>query len=124
MTESAKTPVFSLQQLAQKVQAECVGDADLILAGVNTLQNGATGEIGFLSNPKYRNQLASTALSAVVVSPKDTAALAENGLSGLAHPDPYAAFATITMVFEQTPAAAESISDQSLLHADAKGGHK
>ncbi|MDD9893077.1 MAG: UDP-3-O-(3-hydroxymyristoyl)glucosamine N-acyltransferase [Gammaproteobacteria bacterium] len=110
---------YKLAQLAEQVGAECVGDSSLNLSGVNTLQDGGAGEIGFLSNPKYRDQLGATALSAVVVSPKDADTLVELGKPGLIHANPYAAFAKIAALFDQTPPAAEGISDAADIHPDA-----
>lgn len=113
------TKAYSLAALAQCADAELVGDADLMISAVNTLQAGGTSEIGFLSNPKYRSQLADTGLSAVVVSPADAATLNSQNKSGLVHTNPYAAFARIAALFDQTPAAAEGISEHCFIHPTA-----
>lgn len=111
---------YSLAELAVCAGAELVGDADLLIAGVNTLQNGGNDEIGFLSNPKYRSQLADTQLSAVVVAPTDAETLLAAGKSGLQHANPYAAFARIAALFDQTPHAAEGIADSADVHPTAR----
>ena len=43
---------LTLADLAAHAQADCVGDAALEIDGVNTLQDGSAGQIGFLSNPR------------------------------------------------------------------------
>lgn len=119
---------LTLADLAAHAQAECVGDAAQKIEGVNTLQHGVAGEIGFLSNPKYRSQLADTGLSAVVVSPADAESLQASGKSGLVHANPYATFARVAALFDQTPCAADSVhasatvSPTAQLAADAHIG--
>lgn len=111
---------LTLADLAAQAQADCVGDAALVIEGVNTLQDGIAGQIGFLSNPKYRSQLANTALSAVVVSPADAETLLNSGKSGLVHNNPYATFARVAALFDQTPPAAEGVDPSATIAPTAQ----
>lgn len=111
---------ITLSDLAQQVDAQLIGDGSLRIHGVNTLQDGAAGEIGFLSNPKYRAQLADTQLSAIVVAPADAEALAEAGKSGLVHANPYASFARLAAAYDVTPPAAEGIAASAAVDASAE----
>lgn len=116
----AQSAAYSLRALAELVGADLIGDAELQIDAVNTLQDGETSQLGFLSNPKYRKQLQQTNLAAVVVAPADVEALEAAGKSGLAHPNPYASFAKIAALFDQTPAAASGISPQAFVDASAE----
>lgn len=115
----AQKSTYKLTQLAELTGAEIVGDAEFSITGVNTLEAGTAAEIGFLSNPKYREQLTTTALKAVVVSPSDAETLTRLGKNGLVHGNPYAAFAKIAALFDATPVAAEGISSQADIHPEA-----
>jgi len=58
-----------LKELAVKIGAELVGDGNLSIHSVNTLEEAKAGQISFLANPKYVKQLETTNASAVIVSP-------------------------------------------------------
>ena len=72
--------MYTLGELAEKVDAELVGDASCIIHSVATLANAKSGAISFLSNKRYRDQLATTKASAVIISAADKANLHTNGL--------------------------------------------
>lgn len=58
----------SLKSLAQQVRAELIGDGDIEIHSVNTLEEAKPGQISFLANPKYVKQLETTQASAVIVA--------------------------------------------------------
>ena len=66
------------------------GNQDLNIVGVNTLQEAIEGEISFLANIKYRDQLFDTQASAVIVSPDD---VKPDSLTVIRCADPYGALA-------------------------------
>ncbi len=66
------------------------GKADLQLIGANTLQEAGEGEISFLANIKYRDQLFETAATVVIVAPDETI---PEGLTVLRCENPYGAIA-------------------------------
>jgi len=57
-----------LRELAQWVGGSVVGDEDLEISGVASLEEARTGEITFIANPKYLPKLGETHASAVIVS--------------------------------------------------------
>ena len=85
----------SLDQLAELVGGEPIGQSDLIISGVSELQNGKQGTISFLANPKYKKYLDSTKASAVIVS--DSSLL--NRQNGIVVQNPQLAFSKILNVF-------------------------
>jgi UDP-3-O-[3-hydroxymyristoyl] glucosamine N-acyltransferase len=64
------------------------GPEDLSIAAVNTLEDAVPGEISFLSNPRYRQKLAATKASAVLV---DRTVELPEGVAGIRSDNPYAA---------------------------------
>jgi len=87
----------TLAELATRFGLEFKGEGSTAISGVCTLQPGKPGCIGFLANPKYRAQLANTAAAAVIVSPRDAAALVT---PGLVVRDPYLAYARLAQLFD------------------------
>ena len=85
----------SLDQLAELVGGEPIGQSDLIISGVSELQNGKQGTISFFANSKYIKYLDSTKASAVIVS--DSSLL--NRQNGIVVQNPQLAFSKILNVF-------------------------
>ncbi len=61
----------TLGEIAAAITAEVIGDAELLIEGVATLQNAAKGHLTFLANRRYYPHLASTSASAVILSAQD-----------------------------------------------------
>lgn len=60
---------FSLADIAARLGGDVLGDAETRVCQVATLASAASGQIAFLTNPKYRKQLGETRASAVIVPP-------------------------------------------------------
>ena len=92
--------------LAERFGLRLQGDPGTIVSGVATLANAGPDQLAFLANPRYRGQLAATRAGIVVM--RETDAEGHAGTALLA-PDPYAAFAKISALFEARPAHAAGI---------------
>jgi UDP-3-O-[3-hydroxymyristoyl] glucosamine N-acyltransferase len=57
-----------LSQLAEKIDAVVVGDGNVSVSALATLEDAGPGEVSFLSNPKYDKLLETTRASAVIAS--------------------------------------------------------
>jgi UDP-3-O-[3-hydroxymyristoyl] glucosamine N-acyltransferase len=57
----------TLGAIAAHIGARLEGDAGLLIEGVGTLQAGGARQLAFLSNPKYRHQLAACQAAAVIL---------------------------------------------------------
>ncbi|WP_043112321.1 UDP-3-O-(3-hydroxymyristoyl)glucosamine N-acyltransferase [Solimonas flava] len=88
---------FTLEELAQRFGLALRGDPATAVSGVCGLSPGKPGCLSFLSNPKLRGELASTAAAVVIVHPRDADALVT---AGLIAPDPYLAYARIAVLFD------------------------
>ncbi len=58
---------LSLADIAARLGGDVLGDAETRVTQVATLASATQGQISFLTNPKYRRQLADTRASAVIV---------------------------------------------------------
>ena len=102
-------PSYSLKDLADKVKGELVGDPDLVISSIATIQNASPGCISFLANPKYKKFLKESSASAIIVSPELSMRLETPGIIA---EDPYAAYAIISSMFtkHRNPYSDKSIS--------------
>lgn len=78
-----------LGDLAAQVGAELTGDPAVEVAGVATLAEAGPSQVSFLTNPKYRGQLATTRAAAVIVGAADRT----EGVACLVAANPYLTFA-------------------------------
>ncbi len=107
---------FTLSELAEIVGGQVSGDADLTIDGVATLSTAGRSHIGFLSNPAYRKQLASTRAGAVIVEPREREHCPTNALLVS---EPYNAYARIAALFQEKPAGERGIHPAAWVSGDA-----
>lgn len=86
---------MKLNELAQRLQCHLEGDGEIEIDGVATLESARTGQISFLTNPKYFTEAQTTTASAIIVG-LDCPAL-EKPL--LKHENPYLIFAKVLEIF-------------------------
>ena len=110
---------YSLQQLAEEVGAEVVGDGSVSVHTIGTLSSAGEGQISFLSNSKYRSQLADTTASAVIIGADD---LPHCPCAALVMDNPYVGFALVAQILDSTPDAASDISPQASIDNTATLG--
>lgn len=119
------SPGHSLAELAGRFGLELRGAGDVVITGVGTLAGAGPGQIGFLANSKYRNQLAGTSASAVVLKAEDAEACPGPCLVAR---DPYVAFAKIAALFDidELPSpgihASAAVAASAVVHASASIG--
>lgn len=83
---------LSLADIAARLGGDVLGDGQTLISQVGTLASAGAGEIGFLANLKYKNQLQTTKASAVIVSPDFADAVA---LPRIVTKNPYAYYARV-----------------------------
>lgn len=110
---------MTLRELAERVGGEVVGDDTILLSGVAGIREATTGQLTFLSNPKYERYLATTAASAVVVSEAHRAEGAREGRSLLVASDPYDTFARAMEFLTDSETAGEAGVHDSAVVADS-----
>ncbi|WP_455198602.1 UDP-3-O-(3-hydroxymyristoyl)glucosamine N-acyltransferase [Kaarinaea lacus] len=72
--------MITLGELAKRLGARVVGDADCEVHRVATLQNAGEGDIAFLHDAKHQGYLSTTGASAVIVNESAAKDLPGNGL--------------------------------------------
>lgn len=81
----------TLKELADYVGGEVVGDENIKIKGVMTIDEAVEGYITFVSNKKYIKKLGSTGASAILVAP----GMEAEGKNLLVTKNPYLAFAKV-----------------------------
>ena len=107
----------TLGQIAARFALKLRGDAATPIDGVATLAAAGARELGFLANPRYRTQLATTAAGAIVLGAADADAFAR---AVLIADDPYVAFARIATLYERKPAAAPGVHASAVVGEGAR----
>ena len=93
----AHISTYKLGEIASKLGLKLVGDNLCQISGIGTLLNAVSGELSFLSNPAYRDQLEKTKASAVIVEEKYAEFCPTNALISN---NPYLSFADATNLFK------------------------
>jgi UDP-3-O-[3-hydroxymyristoyl] glucosamine N-acyltransferase len=109
--------VYTLKTLAEQLDAQLHGDGAVEVSAVATLEDAKTGQITFLSNPKYRKFLQQTQASVVLLKAED---LEFCPVAALIVKDPYVAFAKVAQLLDTTPAVASGIHPTAVVDSSAK----
>ena len=90
---SAIPATYSLRELSERFGGEIVGDPELRVSRVATLENATAECIAFLANERYLRDAQATRAGAVIVGPK---ARDVTQSSRIVCPNPYAYFARVS----------------------------
>ena len=108
---------IKLGELAAKFDCELVGDPDICIDNVSGLQNAGPRSLSFLSNPKFRKQLAATRAAAVVLRAED---VADSPSASLVSENPYADYARMAGVIHPAPSYDPGIDASAVISSTAK----
>ena len=111
------TPSHTAHEIAERFGLQVHGDGAVAVHGVATLAHAGPGQLSFLSNPRYRAQLADSAAAIVVLRADD--AEAAPGTALIAR-DPYVAFAKIAALFEVVPVRPPGIHPSASIDPSAR----
>ena len=101
-----RTAAYRLDDIAKRLGGSVVGNADVIISQVATLESAQAHQIAFLANSKYRAQLDSTKAGAVILSEADAEA---TSLPRIVCNNPYAYFAKLSSLLNPPPQAVAGI---------------
>jgi UDP-3-O-[3-hydroxymyristoyl] glucosamine N-acyltransferase len=109
-----------LSEIVDQLGGELVGDGNLSIHGLASLDSAQPGELSFLSHPKFRNKLASSQASAVIVSPRAREQALARGVA-IITPDPYLYWARLTQLWQRqhAPGLAPGIHPTACIDASA-----
>ncbi|ATV43719.1 UDP-3-O-(3-hydroxymyristoyl)glucosamine N-acyltransferase [Pectobacterium brasiliense] len=108
-----------LDALAQQLDAQLHGDGDIVITGVASMHSAKTGQITFLSDSRYREQLAGTQASAVVLTEAD---LPYCQVAALVVKNPYLTYARMAQLLDTTPQPATDIAPSAVIAPDTTLG--
>lgn len=112
----APEPV-SLGQIAEAVGATLDGDANVTVRGLASLDHAVEGTLAHLSNPLYRDKLASCAATAVLLAPEDRPLWPG---AALVSSNPYLAYARASALFRPASAAQPGVHQTAVIADDAE----
>ncbi|MCW8093004.1 UDP-3-O-(3-hydroxymyristoyl)glucosamine N-acyltransferase [Alteromonas sp. ASW11-130] len=112
---------YSLSDLAEIAGGKVKGRADVMIFGVGTLDGATAKDISFLTNVKYKPQLATTKAGAVILPEKIADAV---DFPAIVHANPHVAFAKIAQVFDTTPKLAVTVHSSVQIDGSASVGKK
>ncbi|BFT61579.1 UDP-3-O-(3-hydroxymyristoyl)glucosamine N-acyltransferase [Pseudomonas moorei] len=110
------TVTIKLGQLAEFLGATLSGDPDKAITGLATLQEAGPTQLSFLANPQYRKYLAGSQAAALLLKAADAEGFAGDAL---VVPDPYAAYARISHLFDPKPKVAAGVHPTAVIAHDA-----
>jgi len=111
---------ISLRELAELVDGLVIGDPEVKVSGLGSLDDAVEGQITFLSNPKLVGKVVKTKATAVIL-PKGVNGFGRNVIETS---NPYLAFAKVLTLFSSPPRipkgvmAGSIVSDTAVLGAD------
>ncbi|SPL69005.1 UDP-3-O-(3-hydroxymyristoyl)glucosamine N-acyltransferase [Acinetobacter stercoris] len=109
---------YKLEELAQLVQGELIGQSDLILKGLASLEKADVDYISFVNGEKYIQDAQLSKAGALIVTSELTSKL-EQHQNFIVVDNPYLAFAILTHVFEHK-ITARGIEKTAQIHPSAK----
>lgn len=107
---------MKLKEIAARLECKLEGDPELEITGVAGIEDAQPGQLTFLSNRRYRLEVAKTRASAIIVG------LKEDGipLPLLRAEDPYLAFAHAIELFYRAPRYEPGIHPSAVVSKSAK----
>jgi UDP-3-O-[3-hydroxymyristoyl] glucosamine N-acyltransferase len=111
---------ITLAEIAKKIGATVKGDEDCEVNSLATLLNAQPGQIAFLANKKYKQQLNDTNASAVIIN-EAFADLVPN--NALIMDNPYLGYALTAQLLDTTPKPSSTIAPSAIIHATATLGN-
>ena len=108
---------ITADEIAERYALPLRGDGGLRIRGVGTLANAGEGQLTFLANPRYRNQLPTSNASVVVLREEDAA---EASGTVLIARDPYAMFAKIAALFDRQPVRDAGVHPSAVIDPSAR----
>ncbi|MGC2047827.1 MAG: UDP-3-O-(3-hydroxymyristoyl)glucosamine N-acyltransferase [Gallionella sp.] len=108
---------YRLSEIAAKLGGRVLGDAEVLISQIASLEAAQPDQISFLTNSKYRAQLAGTRAGAVILSEADADS---TGLPRIVSDNPYAYFARVSALLNPLPGVMPGIHPSAVIGAGAK----
>lgn len=103
---------YKLRDLAKLINAEYIGDPELIISGLNEIHKTEKGDITFVDHPKYYEKTLNSNATAIIIN-KEIPAIKNKGL--LFSKDPFRDFVKIIREFRNFEQCNDMISKKALI---------
>ncbi|WP_028468106.1 UDP-3-O-(3-hydroxymyristoyl)glucosamine N-acyltransferase [Neptunomonas japonica] len=110
-------PSFTLSEIASLVKGRLVGDSELVINSLSTLESAKSGQLSFLANAKYTASLGQTQAGAVLITENH---LVNAPCAAVVVDDPYLAFAQLSKFFDWRLKANFGIASSAHISASAQ----
>jgi len=107
---------YTLKDIAEKIGASVRGEENCLIDSLATLTQATEGQIAFLSNNKYRQQLEDTKASAVIISPE---CVDDCHTNALVMKNPYMGYALVAQLLDSTPRTSSEIHPSAVIDPTA-----
>lgn len=108
---------YSLAEIAARLGERVVGDAEVRISQVATLEHASSKQISFLTNSKYRTQLDNTRAGAVILGEADAQA---SNLPRIISQNPYACFARVSALLNPLPESVSGVHASAVVDESAR----
>jgi UDP-3-O-[3-hydroxymyristoyl] glucosamine N-acyltransferase len=109
---------FTLKEIAELVRGDIIGDDQMIITGINSLDDASRGELSFFVDPRYKESLEKTKASALLVSEK--IALYEG--SQVVVSNPALSYAKVAALFLAPTPRFPGVSERAFIHPNSTIG--
>ncbi|MCW8885421.1 MAG: UDP-3-O-(3-hydroxymyristoyl)glucosamine N-acyltransferase [Motiliproteus sp.] len=109
-------PEYTLQQIAEAIDAQLIGDPNRIVRGIQTLEKAGPSDLAFLSNPLYQAQLDNAQAAAVILSPSDAERCS---VDALVMDNPYLGYAQVSHWFDRKPESTGGVHTSAIVDPTA-----
>lgn len=110
---------YSLKELASELNATLSGDAHIIINSIASMASAKEGQITFLSDKKYQDQL-NTCQASVVVLTEESLPFWHG--AALIVANPYLTYARLAQLLDTTPLPAEDVAPSAVISPKATLG--
>jgi UDP-3-O-[3-hydroxymyristoyl] glucosamine N-acyltransferase len=114
---TGSSPSYSLNELRSRFGGEVVGDPEVRVSRVSTLENAESDSITFLANELYLRHLKTTRAGAVIIAPSARNA---TQVARIVCPNPYAYFARVSALLNPPRTAAPGVHASASIHPEAQ----
>ncbi len=104
---------YTLQEIADLIQAEYIGDPDFIITGMNEIHVVNKGDITFVDHPKYYAKALESAATTILINSKDV--VCPEGKALLISQDPFADFNKLTNYFRPFQQSSVAVSETAVI---------
>ena len=108
----------TLKEIADLVEGQVVGDEQVMITGINSLEDASQGEISFFADPRYKKSLEETRASALLVA----SVIDHYEGPQVVVSNPSLAYARLTSLFQPPQPRISGISKKAFISKSSKIG--